>query len=181
MTRNPPLQADVFALARERREIAGELPLAALPRLAESLLSTDGALRYRIRGEVDDRGRPGAAMHLVARLPMECQRCGGPVDIDLRRDARFRFVADEAQLGAEPDDDDDVDVIVGSQRMELVPWIEDEAILSLPLVPRHEAGDPQCRPAVPLSATAGEPASAEAVRPNPFSVLAGLKPGGKSN
>lgn len=181
MTQTPPLQADVFTLARDRGEIAGELPLATLPRLAPMLLSTDGALRWRIRGEVDDRGRPGAAMHLEAALPMECQRCGGRVDVALLRDAHFRFVADEAQLGTAPDEDDDVDVIVGSQRMELVPWIEDEAILSLPLVPRHDAADPQCRPAVPLGAVAGEAVAAEAARPNPFSVLAGLKPGGKPN
>lgn len=180
MTRTPPLQADVFALSHDRREVAGELPLAALPRLSPSLLATDGALSWRIRGEVDDRGRPGAAMHLQAVLPMECQRCGGRVDVELLRDARFRFVADEAQLGTEPDDDDDVDVVVGSPRMELVPWIEDEAMLSLPLVPRHDSADPRCRPAVPLGAVAGETAAAEA-RPNPFSVLAGLKPGGKPN
>jgi len=181
MSQMPPLRTDVFALARDRREIAGELPLAALPRLAASLLSTDGVLRYRIRGEIDARGRPCAAMHLAARLPMECQRCGGRVDVDLDRDARFRFIADEAQLGTAPDEDDDVDVIVGSQRMDLAPWIEDEAILSLPLVPRHEAGDPLCRPAVPLGAAAGETGAADTGRPNPFAALAGLKPGGKPN
>lgn len=180
MTRTPPLQADVYALARDRGEMAGELPLAALPRLAESLLSADGGMHWRIRGEVDARGRPGAVLQLEARLPMECQRCGGRVEFELRRDARFRFVADEARLGTEPDDDDEVDVIVGSQHMALVPWIEDEAILSLPLVPRHDAADPQCRTAVPLGAADGGLAT-EAARPNPFSVLAGLKPGSGRN
>lgn len=179
MSRNPPPQTDVFVLARERRTIDGELPLADMPRLAASLLSTDGVLTYAIRGEVDDRGRPGAGMHLRATLPMECQRCGGRVDIVLDRDARFRFVADEEQLGATPDDDDDVDVIVGSPRMELVPWIEDEAILSLPLVPRHEADDPHCHPAVPLGTGAVDEVLSG--RPKPFSVLAGFKSGSKPN
>lgn len=174
MTRNPSLQADVFALARERRAIDGELPLADLPRLAASLLSTDGRLRYRIRGEIDERGRAGAAMHLHALLPMECQRCGARVDILLDRSARFRFVADEQQLGATPDDDDDVDVIVGEPHMDVVPWMEDEAILSLPLVPRHDPDDPACRPAMALGA-GDAPAAAEDARPNPFSLLTGLK------
>lgn len=179
MTRHSPPHADVFALARDHGTLDGTLPFAELPRLAASLLSTDGALAYAIRGEVDDRGRPGAAMHLDATLPMECQRCGGRVDVALDRDARFRFVADDEQLGATPDDEDEVDVIVGSPRMELVPWIEDEVILSLPLVPRHEPGDPLCRPAVPLGAGGAEDGNVG--RPNPFSVLAGLKPGDKPN
>ncbi len=180
MTRTRSLQADVFALARERASLAGVLPFADMPRLAASLLASDGELAYAVDGEVDDRGRPGAAMHLCATLPMECQRCGGRVDVALDRDARFRFVADEDELGTTPDDDDEIDVIVGSPRMDLVPWIEDEAILSLPLVPRHADGDPHCRPAAPLGAVAAAEEAAN-VRPNPFSVLAAIRPGSKPN
>lgn len=169
-----PFLVDVYELARERRTIEGDLALADLKRLAASLLRTEGSLRYRIRGEIDERGRPGAEMHLSATLWLECQRCTQELDFPLRRDAHFRFVSSEEELNALPIDDDDVDEILGSQHMDIAAWIEDEAILSLPLVPRHD----DCRPAVPLVATP-EGVDGGEKRPNPFAALASLKAGRK--
>ncbi len=166
-----PLLVDVYELARERRTIEGDLALADLKRLAASLLRTEGSLRYRIRGEIDEQGRPGAGMHSVghpaARVPALQP---GTATSALRRDAHFRFVTSEDELNALPIDDDDVDEIVGSQHMDIAAWIEDEAILSLPLVPRHD----DCRPAVPLVATPEGDDGGEK-RPNPFAALASLK------
>ena len=115
MTSRKPLLVDVFQLARERGILEGGLPLAGLPRLATSLRRADGGLQYRIRGEVDERGRPGAAMQLEADLVLECQRCNREMTYALRRKAHFRFVATEEELNALPIEDDDVDVIVGSR------------------------------------------------------------------
>jgi uncharacterized protein len=170
-----PLAADVFELARERRTIEGELPLSALPRLATSLLRSDGPLAYRIRGTVDERGRPGAQMQLQAELVLECQRCNQELAHRLQRDAQFRFVGSEEELNALPVEDDEVDLVVGARHMDIAAWVEDEAILSLPLVPRHD----DCRPAIPLAA-ADASADSGAKRPNPFAALAGLKTGRKA-
>ena len=169
-----PFLVDVYELARERRTIEGDLALADLPRLAASLLRTEGSLRYRIRGEIDGRGRPGAEMHLSATLQLECQRCTQELDFPLRRNAYFRFVSSEEELNALPIDDDDVDELLGSQHMDIAAWIEDEAILSLPLVPRHD----DCRPAVPLVA-ASDGVDGGEKRPSPFAALASLKAGRK--
>jgi uncharacterized protein len=51
------------------------------------------------------------------------------------------LVTDEAQADATEErlDDDSIDVIVGSTTMDLLALVEDEALLSLPLSPRHEA------------------------------------------
>ncbi len=56
----------------------------------------------------------------------------------LERDVPFRFVHDEQELNALPIEDDEVEDVVGSPATDLLAWVEDEAILSLPLVPRHE-------------------------------------------
>jgi len=167
---------DVFQLARERATIEGELRLADLPRLASSLLSQQGSLRYRIRGEVDERGRPGATMELQATLLLECQRCTADLAFPLRREARFLFVSDEEELNALPIEDDEVDVVLGSRQMDVANWIEDEAILSLPLIPRHGT----CRPPATKDAAAAatEPPAA---RPSPFAALAALKPRRKAS
>ena len=113
-------------------------------------------------------------MQLSADLVLECQRCNQELIHRLQRDAQFRFVASEEELNALPIEDDEVDVVVGTHHMDLAAWVEDEAILSLPLVPRHE----DCRPAVPLTA-AEEAAGAGEPPPNPFAALAGLKSGRK--
>lgn len=163
---------DTFDLARHRAHIEGEIPVTQLPRLAESLANVGGCVRYRIDGLIDDEGHPGARMHLHAQLPLTCQRCNAPLMFDPNRTTHFRFVRSEEELNALPIEDDDVDAIVGSHALNLYSWIEDEVILSLPLVPRHE----QCSP--PLQREAGPGSSS---RPNPFAELAAaLKRGGSS-
>jgi len=121
---------------------------------------------YEVVGRVDAEGHPGAVMKLSARLPLRCERCNAPMQFPLEREVTFRFVGDEQELNALPIEDVDVEEVVGSPAMALLPWIEDEAILSLPLVPRHD----DC--ALPL---AGEAEAAPERRPNPFAALARLK------
>ena len=161
------MPVDVFDLAARGERIEGEFELARLPRLSESLLDTDGTLRYVVKGLVDADGHPAADLSLRGRLRLECQRCNAPLEFDLERDTRFRFVHSEAELEALPLEDDEADVIAGSHAMDLAAWVEDEAILSLPLVPRHES----CSP------VAGRSRQVESTtdRPNPFAVLAALK------
>jgi len=159
---------DVFELARERGTAEGELALAALPRLTLSLARTEGALQFRIRGEVDAQGRPAAEMQLRADLVLQCQRCNEDLQYELRRDARFRFVASEEELAAIPIEDDDVEVIVGSHAMRVAPWVEDEAILSLPLVARHDVCHADYTDDAPI-------ADSRPDRQHPFAVLGGVK------
>lgn len=164
---------DTFELAREARTIAGELAFADLPRLLPALADGQGSLHYRIAGGRDEQGRPGATMQLSGRPLLECQRCGGTFEFALERTAPFRFVASEEELDALPLEEDEVDVIAGDRQLDVARWVEDEAILSLPLVPRHVEGDPDCRPAVPLVESDDETMSGD--RPSPFAALAGVK------
>jgi len=173
------LTVDTFELAREARTIAGNLVLADLPRLLPALAGADGSLHYRITGGRDDQGRPCANMQLSGRPLLECQRCGGTFEFALERTAPFRFVGSEEELDALPLEEDEVDVVAGGRDMDVARWVEDEAILSLPLVPRHAEGDPHCRPAVPLAEGDDDTTSRE--RPNPFAALAGYKAGRRSS
>jgi uncharacterized protein len=171
---------DVFELAHDRAMIEGSLPLATLPRLAAALARPEGELRYRIRGQEDEQGRPSARMDLQGDLMLECQRCSRPFSFRLEREAHFRFVDNEEELNALPIEDDEVDDIVGERRMDVSNWIEDEAILSLPLVPRHERDDVACRPAAELGVAVDE-STDPAGRKHPFAVLAVLKRGSKAS
>jgi uncharacterized protein len=159
---------DAFRLARTQETLRGEATMAQLPRLAQSVLDPAARVTYEIAGRIDSEGHPGAVMKLRAQLPLRCERCNEPMPFPLEREVAFRFFSDERELNALPIEDVEVEDVVGSASMALLPWIEDEAILSLPLVPRHD----DC--AVPL-ASEGEPASER--RPSPFAALAGLKGG----
>lgn len=159
---------DAFRLARQRQSLEGEATMAQLPRLALTVLDPSARVRYAIEGRVDERGRPGALMRLSGVLPLRCERCNQPFEFLLERAVPYRFVSDEQELNAIPIEDDEVEDVIGSPSMALLPWIEDEAILSLPLVPRHS----DC--ALPLD---GAPEPEDRGRPNPFASLAGLKRG----
>lgn len=156
---------DAFRLARLRETLHGDATVADLPRLAQSVLDPGARIQYDIEGRVDDEGHPGALMTLSGRLPLRCERCNEPLHFMLEREVPFRFVQDEQELNALPIEDDEVEEVVGSPAMDVLAWIEDEAILSLPLVPRHE----DCAVPLPAAEVAG------AGRPNPFAALAGLK------
>lgn len=159
---------DSFELARSSRQITGEVAIAALPRLVEFLSAPDGVLHYRIDGVINDDGSPGANLQLTGTLRLVCQRCNAPLDFQLDRNVAFRFVGSEEELNSLPIDDDEIDAVVGSRTLSIHDWVEEEAMLSLPLVPRHD----QCL--VPLSPSG----PADAVQtPNPFAVLSELRDG----
>ena len=153
---------DSFAFARAGRRVDGELAVAQLPRLTEFVTTTEGALRYEILGLIDDDGHPAADLHLAGQLNLICQRCNAPLQFLIDRTTRFRFVATEEELNSLPIEDDEIEAVVGSRNMSIHDWVEDEAILSLPLVPRHD----EC--AAPLGADEIDNAMPAS---NPFAVL----------
>lgn len=113
-------------------------------------------------------------LHLSAacRVQLTCQRCLQAVEVPLDLQRSYRFVADEASA-AEADIDAEEDVLVSTRSLDLPALIEDELMLALPLVPRHDGDCPQ--PLV-VPADSSDPASEGSARDNPFDVLAGLKP-----
>jgi len=167
MTGDPGRYCDVWELARRRATLEGELELGDLPRLAEELADGDGALRYRLNGLIDERGRAAAWLELDGRVQARCDRCGGPVEVPIRERALFYFVADEAELARLPIEDSPEEPLLGSHRFDLVSLVEDQAILTLPISPRHD----DC--AAPALDDAGPRADGETHRP--FEALAALK------
>lgn len=169
-----PARLDLRALAESGAPLAGELSASALSRLAASTLATDTAppaVPWNVAAELRPvtGGPPELWLRLKARahVTLQCQRCLQPLPQALDIDRWFRFAASEEEA-ARLDEDSEDDVLVESRRFDLPELIEDELILALPLVPRHD----EC-PA-PLVASAGEDVP-EATRPNPFAALAALR------
>ena len=173
-----PQHLDVVAFARDGLRLQGEGALADWPRLAEEQYGDTVAPRqvqWLLQGRaVAQSGAPDQLwldLKASLMLPMQCQRCLSPVLEAVQAERSFLFVADEAAAQALDDEVED-DVLVISRDFDALALVEDELILSLPLVPLHEV----CPETLPMSVA--DPAfEAAAERPNPFGVLASLKTG----
>lgn len=177
-----PTRLDVAAFAKDGGTLEGSLPLASLERLAESahpeaLPSATDLASWHARGESRPvrGGEPEIWLHLgaQARVSLICQRCLAPVETHLEAERSFRFVASEdaaAQLDADSEDD----VLALPRSLDVAELVEDELLLAVPIVPRHDV----CPQPLPMSH--GDEVEEEPA-PNPFAALAALKRGGSPN
>ena len=138
-----PSRFDVSAAAAAATTVSGEWPLESLPRLAAACLPGTGhgvqwqasGLRAALAGVGT---RPALQLAAVTTVEVECQRCLQPMQVSLSVDRRIFFVEGEdaaAALDAENEDD----VLGLEAALDLRGLLEDELLLALPLVPRHEA------------------------------------------
>jgi uncharacterized protein len=177
-----PQRLDAWRFAQAGATLEGEQPLNSFQRLSQDLHSAapaDAHVRWSTRGELREApggGAPQAWLHLQAQtqVPLTCQRCLSAVQEFVEVDHWFRFVADEAAAEA-LDDDVEEDLLALEPRPSLIELIEDELILSLPLVPLHT----ECPQPLPNGAAApdGHQPAEGSERPHPFAALAKLKGG----
>jgi len=174
-----PLHLDVMAMARDGVRLEGQGALADFSRLADEQLDgvlTAGPVMWQLQGRLVSPSGGADEIWLDVQasvhLPMQCQRCLTPVVTPVVAERSFRFVADEATALA-LDDGSEEDLLVISRDFDALALVEDELILSLPLVPLHE----RCPETVPMSSVDPD-FEVAAQRPNPFGVLAGLKSDG---
>ena len=171
---------NVKAFARDASRLEGQKAWQDFERLSDlawsetSPTSGSSPVQWDIVGEMVPVAGGDAQiwLHLSAEvsLPMQCQRCMGPVLVDVHAQASFRFVADEATAEAE-DDESEEDLLVLTPELDVWELIEDELIMSVPIVPKHEI----CPATVTLSVADEAFEEALAAKPNPFAALAQLK------
>jgi uncharacterized protein len=171
-----PRALNVSAFCADTQTLSGECPLAAMARLGEGLFGAAEA-QAKVAWSAHGTLQPVAAgdaevwLHLraLASVPLQCQRCLQQVQQDLAVDRRFRFVRTEEEAERLDEVSED-DVLVLGARLDLLDLLEDELILALPIVPRH---DGPCPAPLPMSVDDLE----EAPAPNPFAALAALRAG----
>ena len=173
-----PRRLDVHRFAENGAELAADLPLQTFPRLRAETIdpAQAGPVHWSAHGEMlnPSHHHPQVWVHLQAEatLPLVCQRCLTPVDVELAVDRSFRFVADEATAAAE-DDDAEEDLLALSRSFDLLELVEDELLMEVPVAPMHET----CPEPVKMSAADPDFETAGAQRENPFAVLGKLKSG----
>lgn len=172
-----PPRVDVRQAAQQTQQLQGHDVLSNYKRIVDVYQGPDGqnVLEWKACFEqrADATGALAAWLHLTITTQMHlvCQRCLGLAAILVQVERDFRFVATEA-LAQEQDDEADEDLLVLSRDFDLAELIEDEILLALPLVPRHDV----CPVPVKLVAVDDDFEAAQA-KPNPFAVLGKLKKG----
>jgi len=169
---------DAFEFVRLGRSLEGSVPLARFVRLLDGLPDQDASAMVRWSAQADrgPLGEPLIRLAVETGLTVQCQRCLGPLAVPIESEVALQLVETEAELD-DPDTFDESDLeeldsgrdfekVLGSRRFDLFEQVEDELILSVPYVPRHdvcpESGD-------------GPSGDVSEKKPSPFAVLAGLK------
>jgi uncharacterized protein len=177
-TNRLPLIVDSRELARTGRSLEGGFEVRRLERLASLLSRDEGGIAWRVRGERRQRADGGhddfLHLDLDGRVAMQCVRCLGDASVAIRVDRGFRLVGSEARAAREDTEESEFDVLAGGARFDLGELIEDEAIMALPAIARHEDCALPAGAADPEQTGPAEPSPGEE-RVNPFAALAGLK------
>lgn len=153
---------DSLEFARQGGKLNGQVAVAQFARLADLLADEAGSLDFELYGERDDEGKNWLMLRVTGGLSLCCQRCLSPLPYAVAIDSKLRLVAPGTAWPDEELADDGTDAIEASHELAVLPLVEEEVLLDLPVVPRHEV--------------CGLPVANETEhRPSPFAVLAKLK------
>ncbi len=163
-----PSQIEPGKWADREALLATSVPLRRFARLLEGALGSEGEVAVDCRFVRDARGLPHLTGNLRTTLRLSCQRCLEPADVVIDTAVDVFLLADEAYAERLSEEEDYV--VFEDGQLDLPGLLEDELILALPLVARHE----DCEPQVALTESPLDDAPV-AKKENPFQVLASLK------
>ncbi|NYT65942.1 DUF177 domain-containing protein [Alcaligenaceae bacterium] len=166
---------DTNEITRLGQEVTGQTPVAQFVRLIEDLPpQPEAVVTWSITGSSDLHGQRFLALHVQGDLTLECQRCMGTVVWPIDSHSTLQVVRTQEALELEDDQDlddpdDVIERIMGSPRLDVLELVEDELILSLPYVAKHDA----CPTAFGQQDALDD--TIDTGRPSPFAVLSQLK------
>lgn len=132
-----PEKIDPVKFARTQTVLSGELKLSTCPRLQAACDQGDALARVNLAFQNVDR-RYLIIGALDAPVQSICQRCGDPVSLRLQVDVSLCAIVSESQAKSLPAEYDPL--VTGGEPVLLTTLVEDELLLSLPMVTMHEAG-----------------------------------------
>jgi len=133
MSKSLPKRIDPWLLFRHRQALAGDIDLADMPGLISSQLRQSGAVAVELSVAASDKDQLIVSGRASIELYFICQRCLQPISRVV--DAFFSRVVvkcDRQLNGTE------ADAMVCEDTMELVLLVEEELILALPMIVKHD-------------------------------------------
>ena len=158
---------DAFEFSRSNGHRDGVMPVATMSRLCKDCADQSGEIAWAVDGALTSQGYPSMTVSITGSVQLMCQRCLTPFAYEMDSSTMLVLGKDdeEADQIEEFLDDESIDVIVGSRTCDLRDLIEDEALLALPQVPKHEV----CPDSKLIDAIKTD-------KPSPFAGLKDLKP-----
>ena len=156
-----PTLINNIEFAEKNLEITGKIEANNCERLLELLnISSEYSadIRYTLIGTAKKQQLPNLHLSIDATLPVLCQRCLAPMQLDFA--LSFDYII-SAEAPAEAEESDEIDWLEASLTMNVNELVEDELLIAMPIAPKHDNG---CAPA---STQSGD-------KPNPFAVLKDL-------
>lgn len=165
----PKKHIDSLEFARIRSVLEGTLGVAELPRLQDVLATQEGALEVRLEGSRDTDGKSWLHLDVTGKLMLACQRCLGGVEFPVAIRRHLQLMKPGSEWPEDDLEDDSIDMIASSKELLVLDLVEDEVLLALPIVARHESCE------APQTARVVGSEAGVAKRASPFSALAALK------
>ena len=169
-----PIQVDLRKLAGREAHFSAKLSITVMQRIAESAVGENGFIDVDLHIGVDeyrDRYLKGS-VHCEAEVI--CQRCLQPVSVVVDAPIHLHVVWDEKQAQQLRGDIDPL-IIGEDDLVNLNEVLEDELLLSFPLVSHHEDGECPSKHDYELPSEEAAVKVVAEEKENPFSVLAKLK------
>lgn len=117
------------------RTIEGEYPLSKLTRLCEALTGNEGSITAKlVFGQ--SVGFASLKGSVSAKLLVECQRCLQPLETEVVGNFKFALVRSEEDAELLPEELEPY--LIEGEEQSIIELIEDELLLSLPMVTSHE-------------------------------------------
>lgn len=126
---------DLMALAERGAVLEGSIDLVRFARLRELLHSSEGSARARMAFRLSHDDVLLVELECEAALELICQHCLDPMRHEVRERVGFAVAETEDSLAVVPQGMESI--ALNGERFRPATVIEDELIVSLPLVPRH--------------------------------------------
>lgn len=148
-----PEEQTLVTLRNQQPCYQGELLVSRLARLqtllVESACSADSnsdLMQVELDFKLAEDGRLYCLGHLQAQLMLQCQKCLQPFPYEFNRDFSATIVGSESEAKQLPPEQEPWLAVglASDLKVQILEFIEDEILLSLPMLPKHEEGDVSC-------------------------------------
>lgn len=163
-----PEHIDPFRFAEQKISLEGSLSVSEMQRLSTNLKSNKANVFVKLNFGIDEQGLTFITGELQTNLVLECQRCLETFMYPVASQFRLGIVRTLDEANALPKHYEPA--IAQENNLALRDLIEDEIILNLPIIPRHEPQD--CNVKLPLADAGWQNGKDDN---NPFQVLEALK------
>lgn len=150
-------------LAEQMGRLDGQLELTNMKRLGEIIYEDSGTIKYHLQLGRDELGFPYIMGNLEVPLKLVCQRCLNPFDLRLCNEINIGLALSDEEIERLPGHYEPM--LLTTDEVSLLSLIEDEVLLSIPMVPVHDGAS--CDAADLIDGIGP-------VKENPFAVLKDL-------